>query len=42
LFAMIAGSDEFTCDGTRPRFEGIEKTKEAWAGYQETAMLPLF
>ena len=34
-FRQIKGSEEFTCDGTRQRFQGIEKTLNAWAGYQE-------
>lgn len=34
LFAMLEGSDNFTCDGTRPRFDGRDKTEEAWLGYE--------
>jgi hypothetical protein len=33
-FRVLAGSDEFTCDGTRQRFEGIEKTAAAWSSYE--------
>jgi len=32
-FAGLPGSEEFTCDGTRQRFEGVEKTVAAWAKY---------
>jgi len=42
LFRQIKGSEEFTCDGTRQRFEGIERTKAAWAEYQRRLALPLF
>ena len=35
LFRQVRGSDDFTCDGTRQRYEGIEKTVEAWASYME-------
>lgn len=34
LFAMLAGSEHFTCDGTRVRFDGREKTERAWRGYE--------
>lgn len=40
LFAMLAGSEHFTCDGTRTRFDGREKTENAWRGYE--AQKPLF
>lgn len=33
LFAILEGSHEFTCDGTRQRYEGTDKTRAAWAGY---------
>lgn len=39
LFSILKGSNLFTCDGTRPRFEGIEKTRQAWEAY--TAQKPL-
>jgi hypothetical protein len=32
-FALLEGSEEFTCDGTRPRFEGVKKTIIAWSRY---------
>ena len=40
MFARLEGSEDFTYDGTRQRFDGIEKTITAWAGYQ--AQPPLF
>lgn len=33
LFAQLAGSEHFTCDGTRTRFDGVEKTLAAWSSY---------
>lgn len=33
IFARMKGSSEFTCDGTRQRFTGIDKAMESWAGY---------
>lgn len=33
LFRVLEGSEEFTCDGTRHRFDGVEHTLDAWAGY---------
>lgn len=35
MFAILAGSEQFTCDGTRQRFEGIEKTLRAWKQYED-------
>lgn len=32
-FALMEGSEEFTCDGTRTRFDGAKKTIRAWSGY---------
>lgn len=34
IFRVLYGSDDFTCDGTRPRFDGREKTMRAWLGYE--------
>lgn len=34
LFSMLAGSEDFTCDGTRTRYDGREKTLKAWSGYE--------
>ena len=34
-FAGLPGGEDFTCDGTRQRFEGIDKATEAWATYME-------
>jgi len=39
-FRRLAGSEHFTCDGTRTRYDGTEKTVRAWAAYQ--AQLGLF
>ena len=39
-FNLLPGSEEFTCDGTRTRFDGTRKTVVAWAGYQDQP--PLF
>lgn len=33
-FRIMQGSELFTCDGTRMRFEGRDKTLRAWKGYQ--------
>ncbi len=40
MFRILEGSEKFTCDGTRTRFDGTEKTIRAWAAYQ--AQKPLF
>lgn len=34
LFNVLAGSEHFTCDGTRTRFDGSKKTITAWRGYE--------
>ena len=34
LFATLEGSEYFTCDGTRTRFDGREKTEKAWLSYE--------
>lgn len=34
-FDRMEGSNEFTCDGTRQRFEGVERTVRAWLGYMD-------
>lgn len=39
MFRVLEGSEEFTCDGTRQRFEGIEKTLAAWQGYENQSTL---
>ena len=39
-FAMMSGSEEWTCDGTRTRFDGTRRTLAAWSGYM--AQRPLF
>ena len=33
-FATLPGAREFTCDGTRPRFDGKDTTLTAWRSYQ--------
>jgi len=35
-FRAMPGSDDFTCDGTRTRFEGVERTLDAWKLYQQS------
>jgi hypothetical protein len=34
-FRIMKGSEQWTTDGTRTRFEGVEKTLRAWKGYME-------
>lgn len=34
-FRMMKGSENWTCDGTRQRFDGRKKTMEAWNEYME-------
>ncbi len=34
MFRVLQGSENFTCDGTRQRFEGIERTLRAWKQYE--------
>jgi len=34
LFSVLEGSENFTCDGTRTRYDGTEKTMRAWQGYE--------
>ena len=38
-FGVLAGSELFTCDGTRTRYDGKERTSRAWAGYQDQMAL---
>jgi hypothetical protein len=38
-FRIMRGSEHFTTDGTRTRFEGTERTLRAWKQYQETQPL---
>jgi len=33
-FRVLPGSEQFTCDGTRTRFDGAERTLNAWLGYE--------
>jgi hypothetical protein len=33
LFNVLTGSERFTCDGTRNRFDGKDKAHKAWKGY---------
>lgn len=40
LFRVLTGSNQFTCDGTRTRYDGVSKTLRAWHGYE--AQPPLF
>ena len=39
LFRVLEGSEEFTCDGTRVRFDGRKKAMEAWLGYMDQPTL---
>ncbi len=39
-FRLMAGSEDFTCDGNRARYDGKEKAIAAWTNYQDQA--PLF
>lgn len=39
-FRRIPGSDAFTCDGTRQRFDGIERTISAWTQYMNRPLQP--
>lgn len=39
-FRLMPGSETFTCDGTRARFDGLRQTEIAWTGYQ--SQLPLW
>lgn len=45
-FAKLQKDKEFTCDGTKTRFDGVEKTIKLWSGYMERyerqIHLPLF
>lgn len=34
MFRVLDGSDHFTCDGTRTRYDGVERTLEAWRSYE--------
>lgn len=34
MFRLLEGSEAWTCDGTRARFDGTEKTLRAWKQYQ--------
>jgi len=38
-FRRMPGSEEWTCDGTRVRFEGTSRTLVAWAGYMAQPLL---
>lgn len=38
-FRIMRGSEHFTTDGTRTRFEGTERTLRAWKQYQNTPPL---
>ena len=34
MFRVLAGSEHFTADGTRSRFDGTERTLRAWKSYE--------
>ncbi len=38
-FRQMHGSEKFTCDGTRTRYDGREKTLQAWSSYQAQGAL---
>lgn len=38
-FRLMTGSENFTCDGTRTRYDGKEKAIAAWTNYQNQAPL---
>jgi hypothetical protein len=40
-FRQLPGSDGFTCDGTRPRYDGRDKTLAAWGEYEDQTYQPL-
>lgn len=40
IFKILEGSENFTCDGTRPKFDGRENSRKAWKHYENTK--PLF
>lgn len=39
MFRILEGSEHFTCDGTRTRYEGTERTLKAWQQYENTPPL---
>lgn len=40
-FRALQGSEDFTCDGTRTRFEGTERTIDAWAKLMDSPKPPV-
>jgi hypothetical protein len=34
IFRVLDGSNKFTCDGTRTRFDGVDNTINSWLAYQ--------
>lgn len=34
MFRLLEGSESFTCDGSRTRFDGTERTIAAWRSYE--------
>ena len=42
LFRQVIGSENFTCDGTRQRFDGLDNAKQAWLDYQNRLTLGLW
>jgi len=40
-FAAFEGSEEWTCDGTRTRYDGTRRTVEAWAEYMAAPRRPV-
>jgi len=35
LFAKLEGSEDFTCDGTRTRYDGTRRTVREWSNYMK-------
>ena len=38
-FQVLAGAEHFTCDGTRPRFDGRDNTVRSWLAYESQPAL---
>lgn len=41
FFANLEGSEHFTCDGTRTRFDGTRRAVKEWANYMEQDKLQM-
>lgn len=38
-FQVLSGAEHFTCDGTRPRFDGRDNAVRSWLGYESQPAL---